>query len=155
MPSRILIADDSTIMRAKLKALLESHPGWSVCCAVGNGLEAVQGAKEHKPDLVMLDLTMPVMDGLRAARVISSSYPTLPILMYTNHPAAAVAREAEKHGVRKIVSKGDRGDGIVAAIEALLSVRPDLADSEQPAGVVDAEKPPILGQAAKASGSGK
>ncbi len=151
MPVQILIADDNPLMRKTLRALLESRQGWQVCCEAENGLEAVQGATAEKPDLVILDLAMPVMDGLQAAREIASLYPELPVLMYTNHELGVLARQAQKHGIWKIVTKGGNEDDIVAAIEYLLVPRVNAAGA-QPAATIDIEKPPVLGEAAKASG---
>ena len=103
-----------------LKTLLEDHEGWQVCGEAANGLEAVEKTAELKPDLVILDLAMPVMDGMRAAREISSTFPSLPIVMHTNHDSSAVALEAENSGVRKFVSKGNFGGDLIRAIEILL-----------------------------------
>lgn len=153
MAARILIADDNPIMRTTLRALLGSREGWQVCYEASNGLEAVQGAATLKPDLVILDLSMPVMDGLQAAREISSSYPEITILMHTNHASAALVQQAEKHGIRKIVSKGGRGDEIVAAIEALLSVGSEIAAGTERAATIETKEPPVAGQAAKAGGT--
>jgi len=153
MAARILIADDNPIMRTTLRGLLESRPAWQVCYEASNGLEAVQGAATLKPDLVILDLTMPVMDGLQAAREISSLHPGITILMHTNHASAALVQQAEKHGIRKIVSKGGRGNDIVAAIEALLSVGPEIAAGSQRAAAIETREPPVLGEAAKAGGA--
>lgn len=155
MAARILIADDNPIMRTTLRALLERRQGWQVCYEASNGLEAVQGAATLKPDLVILDLSMPVMDGLQAAREISSSHPEITILMHTNHASAALVQQAEKHGVRKIVSKGGRGNDIVAAIEALLSGGAEIAAGTQRAATIETKEPPVVGEAAKAGGRTK
>lgn len=152
MTARILIADDSPMMRTTLRALLESRQDWQICYEASNGLEAVQGAATLRPDLVILDLTMPVMDGLQAAREISSSYPEITILMHTNHASAALLQQAGKHGIRKIVSKGGRGNDIVAAIEALLGAGPKVVSGAQRAGTIETREPRVLGEAAKAGG---
>lgn len=151
MVARILIADDNSIMRTTLRSLLEGRQGWQVCYEASNGLEAVQGAATLKPDLVILDLSMPVMDGLQAAREISSSNPDITILMHTNHASAALVQQAEKHGIRKVVSKGGRGNEIVAAIEALLSVGSEIAAGTEHAATIETKEPPALGEAAKAA----
>lgn len=78
MSRRILIADDSLLTRTTLKELLQAH-GWDVCGEAADGVEAVRMALELKPDTVILDLAMPSMDGLTAAREISGALPTVPI----------------------------------------------------------------------------
>ena len=121
MPSRLLIADDHSTVRTLLRILLESHEGWQVCAEVTNGLDAVTKAIELKPDLIILDLAMPQMDGLRAARQISAMLPAVPILMHTMHNSSELELEAKKAGVRKVVNKTGSGDELFAAIEQLLA----------------------------------
>jgi len=104
MPRRILIADDSSVTRKTLLELLHTH-GWQVCGQAENGLEAVRMAAELKPDVVILDLAMPSMDGLTAAREISQAHPTIPIVMHTFHDLPQLELEAKKNGVRRIVPK--------------------------------------------------
>ena len=116
-------------MRTLLRILLESHEGWQVVAEVENGLEAVTKTVELKPDLVILDLAMPLMDGLRAARQISSVLPTVPILMHTMHNSSELELEAKKAGVRRVVNKTGSGDELFSAIEELLATGPStIAD---------------------------
>ena len=84
MPLRLLIADDNATARKLLRALLETRQSWQVCAEAENGLEAVAQAAELKPDIIILDLAMPLMDGLHAAQTISAASPTTPIL-YAHH----------------------------------------------------------------------
>jgi DNA-binding NarL/FixJ family response regulator len=122
LASRILIADDSAVLRRSLKALLETHAEWCVCGEATNGLEAVQRATELNPDLVLLDLAMPDMNGLEAASYISSASPHLPILIYTNYVFSPEARlGAMKRGVRQIVNKGGSPGDLISAMETLLN----------------------------------
>jgi DNA-binding NarL/FixJ family response regulator len=121
VPSRILIADDHSTVRTLLRILLESHEGWQVCAEVANGLDAITKAVDLKPDLVILDLAMPLMDGLHAARQISAVLPSVPILMHTMHNSSELELEAKKAGVRKVVNKTGSGDELFAAIEQLLA----------------------------------
>lgn len=137
MPCRILIADDHTPLRNILKATLEAHAGWQVCAEAANGLEAVQKNAEFKPDIIILDLSMPVMNGLEATREILSVSPHVPILMFTNHALSHLAHEAEKAGIRQIVSKMYKGDELATAVEALLSENPRCA-----AATIQAKKSP-------------
>ncbi|MGB6877206.1 MAG: response regulator transcription factor [Candidatus Acidiferrales bacterium] len=127
LPCRILIADDHTPLRNMLKATLEAHAGWQVCAEAANGLEAVQKTAEFKPDIIILDLSMPVMNGLEATREILSVSPHVPILMFTNHALSHLAREAEKAGIRQIISKIYEGDELAIAVETLLNEKPRCA----------------------------
>jgi CheY-like chemotaxis protein len=106
MPVRILIAEDSPSVKNALRHLLEGAGPWEII-DVDNGAEAVARAQELKPDLIILDLVMPVTDGFQAARQISSVLPHIPILMHTMHWSQQVEVEAQKVGVRRVVSKAD------------------------------------------------
>lgn len=118
---RILIADDHSRLRETLRAALEAHSGWHVCAEATNGLEAVQKAAEFKPDAIILDLSMPVMGGLQAAREILATSPDMPILLFTNHTASAVALDAQKAGIRQVISKTYEWDEMLKALESLLN----------------------------------
>src|ERR1019366_3104708 len=122
MPTRILIGEDNPAVRAALHALLESAGPWEIVDAE-NGQEAVAKAQELKPNLIILDLVMPVMDGLSAARQISKLLPETPLLMYTMHWSRQVELEAQKIGVRKVVSKAD-SRLLVSTIQQLLAQEP-------------------------------
>jgi len=118
--ARILIADDHAMLRKTLKLLLESHADWKVCDEAENGLEAVEKAAELKPDLIIMDLAMPVMDGLSAARKISASFPQIAIVVHSHYAFPSLVSEAEEIGVRQFVRKGDSPDELFAAVEAVL-----------------------------------
>src|ERR1700757_423903 len=106
MPLRILIADDNAVFRNTLRQLLQAADHWEVVEAC-DGQEAVTKAVETQPDLVILDLAMPVLDGLSAAREISKLRPETPLVMCTMHMSALVEDEAMKSGVRKVLSKSE------------------------------------------------
>ena len=128
---RILVADDHEGLRTSLKAWLETHAGWQVCGEATDGLEAVQKAAELKPDVIILDLAMPKMDGLQAASQISSASPTVPILVYTNYSVSPEAElEAKKHGVREVINKGASPNQLANAVELLHGQRPQSAPDE-------------------------
>jgi DNA-binding NarL/FixJ family response regulator len=127
MPTRILIADDNPAVRTALRRLLEDHKPWEII-DVENGQEAVAKAQELKPNIIILDLVMPVMDGLVAARKLSKVLPDIPLLMYTMHWSPQVQLEAQKVGARRVVSKTD-SKGLVAAIQELLSVEASTSTS--------------------------
>jgi len=119
MPTRILIADDSPTVRTALRQLLEGTDRWEIT-ETENGQEAFAKVQELRPDLVILDLVMPVMDGLVAAREISKLLPHLPILMYTLHWSPQVELEAQKVGAKRVGRKAD-SQSLVSAIQQLLN----------------------------------
>jgi DNA-binding NarL/FixJ family response regulator len=119
--ARVLIADDQEATRSVLKGLIESCSGWEVCGEAGNGEQAIQKANGLQPDLIVLDLRMPVMDGLQAARAISKAMPTTPILIYTLFVSPELAVEAKKAGVRQIVDKAGTRGKLVTAMASLLA----------------------------------
>jgi DNA-binding NarL/FixJ family response regulator len=120
MHSRILIADDHAGVRKMLKLMVETQAGWEVCGEAENGQQAVDMASELRPDLIIMDLAMPVMDGIRASRAISTAMPAVPILMHTLHYSAELELEAKKVGVRRVLAKAEGGDALIGAISALL-----------------------------------
>lgn len=121
MPVRLLIADDNATARQLLRALLETREGWQVCGEATNGVEVVAKSAELKPDIIILDLAMPLMDGMHAAQEISAASPTIPILLYTMHSFAGLDLEAKKVGIRKVVNKTDTGNDLLTAIDELVS----------------------------------
>ena len=119
MPVTILIAEDNPAVRGALHTLLAGAGHWEIV-DVENGQEAVSKAQELKPNLILLDLVMPVLDGLSAARQISKLLPGTPVLMYTMHWSPQVELEAQKVGVRKLISKTHSGL-LVSTVQELLS----------------------------------
>lgn len=120
---RILIADDNASVRAAMRQVLEgAEHNWEVVEAE-DGYEAVAKAQELKPDLIIVDLVMPVMDGLTAAREIVKLLPDIPILMHTLYLSESVGQEAGKIGVRKTVAKSDSRE-LISAVEELLHSKP-------------------------------
>ena len=116
---RILIADDHELARRGVRALLESHPGWEVCGEANDGRESVELAAATKPDVVLLDIGMPNLNGLEAARQILANSPGVAILILTMHDSDNVVREVLKAGARGFLLKSDAGRDLVAAVEAL------------------------------------
>jgi DNA-binding NarL/FixJ family response regulator len=117
---RILIADDHEIFRRGLAAELTQVPGWFVAGEAANGREAVELAAALKPDLVILDLTMPELNGLEAARKIISAEPAARVLILTAHESEQLVREVLSAGAQGYVLKSDAGRILVAALQALL-----------------------------------
>lgn len=120
MAVRILIADDDASIRRLLRRLIESHPDWTVCGDALNGHEAIDKAAELSPDVVVLDLAMPTMNGLQAAREISHNRPDLPMLLLTvQQVSKELSAEAAHAGFRGAVSKST-GTEVIRGIETLL-----------------------------------
>ncbi len=117
MPARILIADDNPAVRTALRQLLEG-PGRELLEAA-DGAEAVAKALEHRPEVAVLDLAMPAMDGLTAAREISKQLPQTALLMCTMHSSPQLLIEAQKYGVRKVISKAQGGELVASVAEVL------------------------------------
>lgn len=134
MPIRILIADDNEVFRKALRQLLESSGHWEIIDAC-NGQEAISKTLELRPNLVILDLAMPVTDGLSSARQISQVLPDIPILMCTMHMAPHLEAEAHKAGIHEIFSKSE-SSLLVPAIRQL------LAPDETSSLVVESVAPP-------------
>ena len=118
-PLRILIADDHDVMRQGTRAVIEQQPGWNVCGLASNGREAVAQARELKPDIVVLDMTMPELNGLDAAIQIKRELPGTEILMFTAHESDDLIRNAFEAGVKSFISKSEAHHFLVEAIESL------------------------------------
>lgn len=116
---RILIADDHEVARKGIRSLLEAHPEWEVCGEAQDGREAVECARRMKPDLVLLDIGMPSLNGLDAARQILATSPDARILILTMHDSEQVIREVLAVGARGFLLKSDAGRDLVAAVDAL------------------------------------
>lgn len=116
---RILVADDHEIVRCGLVSLIESHPGWEVCAEAQNGRIAVDKVKELKPDVVILDIGMPVLNGLAATQEILRDNPQAKILILTMMDAERVMQAAREAGARGYILKSDAARVLVAAVQAL------------------------------------
>jgi DNA-binding NarL/FixJ family response regulator len=116
---RILIADDHEVARRGIRALLESHAGWEVCAEAKDGRESVELASTLKPDVILLDIGMPNLNGLEAARQILAVLPEVAILILTMQDSDQVVREVLRAGARGFLLKSDAGHDLVAAVEAL------------------------------------
>jgi DNA-binding NarL/FixJ family response regulator len=116
---RILIADDHEVVRHGLRALLQGHQGWEICGDAADGRDAVDKAAQLKPDLVILDIGMPNLNGLDAARRILRDEPRTTILILTIDESEQVMREVLNAGARGFLLKSDAARDLVAAVEAL------------------------------------
>ncbi len=121
---RILVADDHSIVRRGLRALLESHAGWKVCGEAATGAEAVRQVKRLKPDVAIVDITMPDSNGFAATRQIRKSVPQTEVLILTVHESEQTLREVLAAGARAYVLKSDLDLSLVAAVESVLRHEP-------------------------------
>ena len=118
--TRILIADDRESMRIALRALIRMRPDWQICGEAEDGREVVAKAAELQPDLVVLDFRMRFANGIKAASEISSSMPTIPILMYTLYRTPELEVAAKLVGIRQVIAKEDGWKCLLSAIETEL-----------------------------------
>jgi two-component system response regulator NreC len=123
-PLRILIADDHDVMREGTRAVIERQPGWEICGLVGTGREAVGQAILLQPDIVIMDMTMPELNGLDAAIQIKRRLPATEILMFTGHETDELIREAFQAGVKSFILKSEAHTYLVEAIESLSRHKP-------------------------------
>jgi two-component system, NarL family, response regulator NreC len=121
---RILIADDHQVMLEGIRVLIERQPEWKVCGLATNGREAIAQANALKPDIVVLDMTMPELNGLEAAIQIKRNLPDTQILMFTAHESDDLVRKAFAVGVKSFISKTEAHEFLVEAIEALARHKP-------------------------------
>ena len=118
-PVRSLIADDHEVVRYGVRTILEKQAGWVVVDEATNGREAVKKAEKAKPNVVILDISMPELNGLEAARQILKVSPATEVLMLTVHESEHVIREVLEAGARGYILKSDAGRDLVAAVQAL------------------------------------
>ena len=115
---KVMVVDDHDLVRSMLCAKFRDQ-GFEVCDAV-DGLDAVERAPEQAPDVIVLDLAMPMMNGLEAAHVLKQLMPQVRMVMFTNNAGPAVEREAHSSGISSVYSKSDSADLLVAWVRAQL-----------------------------------
>lgn len=123
MSMRILVADDHDVVRRGLKSILQPHPGWEVCGEAHNGRQAVAQAEKLKPDVVVMDISMPDMNGLEAARRIRKSLPKTEVVILSVHYTDTLVREIVDAGAKGYILKSDADRDLVIAVEAVLNHR--------------------------------
>ena len=121
---RILLADDHDVVRRGLRDQLSQHEGWEICGEASNGREAVKMALELTPDVVVLDLSMPELNGLEATRQIRRELPETEVLIFTMHDTEHLIREVLAAGARGYVLKSDVARHLTSAVEALSLHKP-------------------------------
>ena len=121
---RILIADDHEVVRSGLKAILEARPGWEVVAEVGDGKDAIDRAIETKPDVAIIDYSLPRMNGIEATRQIRARLAGTEVLIFTMHDSDALVGEVLQAGARAFLLKSDAQHYLVAAVESLAGHKP-------------------------------
>jgi DNA-binding NarL/FixJ family response regulator len=123
-PLRILIADDHAVVRAGLRALLESRSGWDVCGEAADGREAVEKATKLKPDVAVLDIGMPLLNGVEATRRIRASSPQTEVLILTMHQSDDLVHQVIEAGARGYILKDDADRVLLQAVDAVRHHKP-------------------------------
>jgi DNA-binding NarL/FixJ family response regulator len=123
-PLQILIADDHDLMRRGLRTLLEAHPGWTICAEANTGRDAVAKAETLRPDIVIIDITMPELNGIEAARRILKASPSTEILVLSVHYTDQLIREILAAGIRGYIVKSDSDRDLITAVESLANHKP-------------------------------
>ena len=123
-PLRILIADDHEVVREGMRALIEHEPGWEVCGTAMTGQEAVDTAKKLKPEVVVLDMTMPELDGLDVLREIKRALPNTEVVIFSAHHSEEVIEQLFDAGAKSYIQKTDASRHLVAAIRSLAEHKP-------------------------------
>jgi len=119
-PVRILVADDHEVMRMGIRNLLESVPNWSVYAEARTGVEAVEMALVSSPDIIIMDITMPEMNGLEAAAKIAVERPEIPVIMFSLHLSEEVIGRFKTGTIRGAVAKSEAARDLLEAVKAVL-----------------------------------
>lgn len=114
---KVLIVDDHATLRRGLRVLLETHPGWECCAEADSGEEAIRAAAEFKPDVIIMDVSMPGIGGVKATEIIHESFPAIRILLLTLHKSTELLRAGLSAGAVGYVLKSDGEDELIGALE--------------------------------------
>jgi DNA-binding NarL/FixJ family response regulator len=123
-PLSILIADDHAVVRAGLRTLLESRPRWQVCAEAADGRDAVDKATKHKPQIAILDIGMPLLNGVEATRQIRKASPSTEILILTMHESDDLVQQVVEAGARGYILKDEADRVLLDAVHALSQHKP-------------------------------
>lgn len=122
MGARILIVDDHDVVRQGTRAILQkARPEWEICGEAATGREAIHAVATHKPDVVILDISMPDMNGIEATPAIAKLAPGCRILLFTMHESDALATEAQQLGAQGYVKKSQASRDLIRAVDRLLA----------------------------------
>jgi DNA-binding NarL/FixJ family response regulator len=128
MTKRVLIADDSSFMRRMMRNCFEGEPSFAVCGEAADGIEAISMAQELRPDLIVLDLSMPRMNGIDAARALQPVLPMTPKILFTSYTDVVSEQVARSAGVSAVLSKTDGIDKLMKEIRRLLIAKQQIQD---------------------------
>ena len=146
MGKRILIADDGEEVRQVVRAVLEARTSYEICGEAANGAEAIAKALQLKPDLILLDVAMPMLNGVEVASVLAGSMPELPIILYTMYNELLGLSLATAVGAKAVISKADGIGKLVECVQSLLEPNARVPSSEAAASGAGAttllNKPP-------------
>ena len=120
MSVRILVVDDHEVVRQGIRTILSARPEWEICGEAVNGQEAIRLAEELRPDAIIMDITMPIMSGLEAARQITRNKNSPPILIFTMHESRSLADSVRETGARGFVFKSRAAHDLINALDVLL-----------------------------------
>jgi DNA-binding NarL/FixJ family response regulator len=129
---RILIVDDNPHLRGALRKFLEKRPDWVIAGEASDGVEAVEKAAELKPDVILMDVTMPRLSGFTATRLIRGKAPQCEIVILSQHPFALMGDPARKAGARAYVEKSEMATALLPAIEAASRHEPKPMPDPEP-----------------------
>jgi DNA-binding NarL/FixJ family response regulator len=124
MNARIVIADDHELVREGLRRVLSAHPDWEICAEAVDGHDAVEQARLQRPNIAILDYSMPQLNGLEATRQIREALPDTEVLILTMHESESLIHEVLAAGARGFMLKSDVGHELVHAVESLLRHKP-------------------------------
>jgi two-component system, NarL family, nitrate/nitrite response regulator NarL len=113
---RVLIVDDHAFIRRGVQSILEPFPEWELCGEAENGQEAVQKSSELHPEVIIMDVSMPLLSGIAAAEIIKNMHPEIRIVLLTLHDSAELARKAFRAGVRGYLLKTDADSELLKAL---------------------------------------
>jgi DNA-binding NarL/FixJ family response regulator len=125
--TRILIADDHAVVRSGVRRILEDHPSWSVVAEAADGKEAITKAIASKPDVAILDHSLPLIDGIEVTRQIRLRIPSIEVLIFTMHDNENLLRDMVKAGARGYVLKSDAQQHLISAVRSLADHKPYFA----------------------------
>ena len=120
-PVRILIVDDHELVRRGLRSILVTRPDWEICGEAADGTNAIEKARELRPDIVLLDITMPRVNGLDAARIIRRDVPRTKVIILSQYDESEMRSRAFEAGAQGYISKSDAARQLLIAIESLVS----------------------------------
>ena len=129
MALRILVVDDHAVVRRGVRSLLESHEDWEVCGEATTGREAVEQSRRLRPDVVVMDLSLPELNGLDATRQILKDAPNIEVLVLTMHHSEELARDVLQAGARGYVLKADADENLITAVDNLRQHKPFLTST--------------------------